>query len=90
MTHLFCDGIRSVSLRHGVVRVELSQSAADGDPQLAGTLFVSEDQARHLLDTLERRLDELLVPRELADPNSEEAATRTLAPVDEDMGDLTS
>jgi hypothetical protein len=87
MTTMFCDGIRSVSLRSGVLRVELSRTAPDGEPQAAGQLLLPEDEAHAFLNTLQRRVEELTGPR---DPEAE----RPIGPadptdIDEDIGDLT-
>ena len=87
MSTLFCDGIRSVSLRSGVLRIELSRTAADGEPQSAGHLLLPEDEAHTFLHTLQKRVEELAGP---SDPEAERPA-RPAEPVqvDEDIGDLT-
>lgn len=88
MTNLFCDGIRSVSLRSGVLRVELSQTAADGEPQAAGQLLIPEEQAKTFLATLTKRVEELAGPSE---PSDEAAgAVPEPAAIDEDIGDLST
>lgn len=87
MTTLFCDGIRSVSLRSGVLRVELSRTAADGEPQAAGQLLLPEDEAHAFLHTLQKRVEELAGP---SDPDADRPARPAeAAEVDEDIGDLT-
>jgi hypothetical protein len=88
MSNLFCDGIRSVSLRSGVIRVELSQTAADGEPQAAGQLLIPEDQAKSFLATLTKRVEELAGPSEPA--ADQDDRSREPAAVDEDIGDLTT
>lgn len=87
MTTMFCDGIRSVSLRSGVLRVEVSRTAADGEPQTAGQLLLPEDEAHAFLNTLQRRVEELTGPR---DPETERPAQPAdPTDIDEDIGDLT-
>ena len=87
MTNLFCDGIRSVSLRSGVLRIELSRTAADGEPQSAGHLLLPEDEAHAFLTALQKRVEELAGP---SDPDAERPS-RPVEPVDvdEDIGELT-
>jgi hypothetical protein len=86
MTTLFCDGIRSVSLRSGVLRVELSRTAADGEPQAAGQLLLPEAEAHDFLNTLYRRVEELAG----TGASDAERPARAAAPaeIDEDIGDL--
>lgn len=67
MRYLFCDGIFDVSVHGGVLRVDLSALAADGEPGVGGTLLVPAEQASAFVDALGRHVEGVigtLGPRE--------------------------
>ncbi|MBK1696369.1 hypothetical protein [Rhodovibrio salinarum] len=85
MTTLFADGIHSVARRSGVLRIALSRTDANGEPQAAGQLLLPEAEAHAFLAVLQEQV------AEPTDPNAPSPERSTHLPKqedDEDIGDL--